>query len=87
MIYRIIHELVNNALKHSGATKITINVMHEKDYIAFTVYDNGCGFDKEIKTQGMGLANIRNRVAACNGNVETYSTAGEGTEISIHLPL
>ena len=85
MIYRIIHELVNNALKHSGATKITVNVMSENDYIAFTVYDNGCGFDSERQTQGMGLRNIRERVAACNGRMELDTGAGKGTEINVEF--
>ena len=45
MIYRSIHELVTNALKHSRADKITVQIMQESDRIAFTVQDNGCGFD------------------------------------------
>ena len=85
MIYRIIHELVNNALKHSGATKITVHVMNENDYIAFTVYDNGRGFDLEQQTQGMGLRNIRERVAACNGRMELDTGAEKGTEINVEF--
>jgi signal transduction histidine kinase len=85
MIYRIVHELVNNALKHSGATKIGVNVMHETDYIAFTVYDNGCGFDREQQTKGTGLQNIRKRVSACNGRIDMTTGAGKGTEVNIEL--
>ena len=85
MIYRIAHELINNALKHSGATKITVNVMSEDDYIAFTVYDNGCGFDSKQQTHGMGLRNIRERVAACNGRMELVTGERDGTEINIEF--
>ena len=85
MIYRIIHELVNNALKHAGATKICVNVIHEPDYIAFTVFDNGCGFDPSAEAKGMGLANIRERIAACNGRIDVISTPGEGTEVNVEL--
>jgi signal transduction histidine kinase len=87
MIYRIIHELVNNALKHSGATKIGVNVMREPEYIAFTVFDNGCGFDPATESKGkaMGLSNIRERVASCDGRIEVHSTPGEGTEINVEL--
>ena len=87
MIYRIIHELVNNALKHSGATKIGMNVMHDADYIAFTVYDNGCGFDKEQQTKGMGLQNIRERVSACNGRLDINTNVDKGTEVNVELRI
>jgi signal transduction histidine kinase len=87
MIYRIIHELVNNALKHSGATKISVSVMRENNYIAFTVYDNGCGFDKDRQTQGMGLQNIRERVVSCNGRMELDTGEGKGTEVNIEFKI
>jgi signal transduction histidine kinase len=87
MIYRIMHELVSNALKHSGASHILVEVVQDADRIFLTVQDNGCGFDASAKSQGMGLANIRNRVAACNGNVDIHSVAGEGTEINVEIQL
>jgi signal transduction histidine kinase len=87
MIYRAIHELVNNALKHSNATNIGVNVMHEKDYIAFTVFDNGAGFDKEKQTQGMGLKNICERVSAYNGRIEIDTKIGEGTEVNVEIVI
>ncbi len=87
MIYRIIHELVNNALKHSGATKISVSVMREDNYIAFTVYDNGCGFNKDRQTQGMGLQNIRERVASCNGRMELDTGEDRGTEVNIEFKI
>jgi signal transduction histidine kinase len=85
MIYLIINELVNNALKHSGATKIMLNVMREDDYIAITVCDDGCGFDKDKQYQGMGLQNIRERISAYNGRYEIVTKIGEGTEVNVEL--
>jgi len=85
IIYYIIHELVNNALKHSEATKIMLNVMRDDDYIAITVCDNGCGFNKDIPYQGMGLQNIRERVSAYNGRYEIVTKIGEGTEVNVEL--
>jgi signal transduction histidine kinase len=87
MIYRIMHELVSNALKHSGALHILVEVAQDANRIFLTVQDNGCGFDASVKSQGMGLTNIRNRVAAYNGNVEIHSVAGEGTEINVEFQL
>jgi len=87
IIYRIIHELVNNALKHAGATKIGVNIMREPDYIAFTVFDNGCGFDASTEPAGMGLSNIRKRIASCNGRISINSKAGEGTEVNGEIKI
>jgi signal transduction histidine kinase len=87
MIYRIMHELINNALKHSAATQIMVQVMREYDYIAFIVRDNGCGFDASVDSKGSGLRNIRNRVATFNGRLEISSKPGEGTEINVEFKL
>jgi len=87
MIYRTIHELVNNALKHAKSEHIMVQILREQDRIAFTVQDNGCGFDPEKITQGMGLENIRTRIAAYNGTLDIDSREGEGTEINIDISL
>jgi len=87
MIYRSIHELVNNALKHAGAGKIMVQIIQEPDRIAFTVQDDGCGFDPATQTQGMGLQNIRTRIASYNGMIDINSKAGEGTEINVELRI
>jgi signal transduction histidine kinase len=87
VIYRCIHELVNNALKYSGASQIMVQIMQEPNRIAFTVEDNGCGFDTQSPTKGMGLQNIRTRIAAYNGNLFIDSRIGEGTEVNGELRI
>jgi len=87
MIYRSIHELVNNALKYAGASRILVQIMQESDRIAFTVQDDGCGFDASNETKGTGLRNIRNRIASFGGNIQIDSKAGEGTEINGELGI
>jgi signal transduction histidine kinase len=87
MLYRAAHELVTNALKHSGATHILVQIVKEADIIALTVQDNGCGFDPAAVSKGMGLTNIRNRVAAFNGNLMIDAKPGVGTEINVELQL
>lgn len=84
MIYRCIHELVNNALKHSEATQINVQLVQEKDRISFTVQDDGKGFDQQNVTEGMGLKNIRQRVSALQGKMEIYSSE-RGTETHVEL--
>ena len=87
MIYRIIHELVNNVLKHAEAKQITVQVMCETEYIAFIVLDDGKGFNSSIQPQGMGLENIRNRVASFNGRMDIMSKEGKGTEVNVEFIL
>jgi signal transduction histidine kinase len=87
MIYRIMHELVSNALKHSGASHILVEIAQNTDGVFLTVQDDGCGFDQNTQAKGMGLKNINARVAACNGNVSIHSVMGEGTEISVKFPV
>ncbi|MDR0833203.1 MAG: tetratricopeptide repeat protein, partial [Candidatus Symbiothrix sp.] len=61
VIYRVVHELVNNAMKHAAASRILLQIIQEDDRIAFTVQDDGKGFDPTISTGGMGIQNTRDR--------------------------
>jgi len=84
MIYRCIHELVNNALKHAQASHINVQLVQEEGRISFTVQDDGMGFDQKQVTEGMGLQNVRQRVDAFQGKMNIYSS-GQGTEIHIEI--
>lgn len=86
MIYRCIHELVNNALKHAQARHINVQLVQEQDRISFTVQDDGIGFNQEQVTEGMGLQNVRQRVAAFQGEMNIYSSE-KGTEIHVEIEL
>jgi signal transduction histidine kinase len=87
-MYRIAQELVNNALKHSAATSIDVQLIGETDRICVQVVDNGKGFDTSGKSgDGKGLISIRDRVTANNGRFEIESTPGEGTEATVEFLL
>lgn len=89
-MYRIIQELVNNALKHSGATQINIQVFSEPKRLYAQVTDNGKGFDYQSiqkERKGKGLESINDRVTAMNGKFEVWSKPGEGTEISVEIEI
>jgi len=87
IIYIAILELINNALKHANCKKIAVQIVQETDRISFNVQDDGCGFDPETVQEGMGMQNIRNRVAAYNGNIYIDSRLGEGTEVNVELRI
>jgi len=86
ILYRIIQELVNNAVKHSDASQILVQVFrHNNHNITITVEDNGKGFDTEkidIK-QSAGLENIRSRVNYLKGTIDIKSEIDKGTSIFI----
>jgi signal transduction histidine kinase len=87
-MYRIIQELVNNALKHSEATQINVQVFSEPKRLFAQVTDNGKGFDTsrvEKERKGKGIENIRDRVTAMNGKFDIWSQSGQGTEITVEM--
>jgi len=87
VIYLIIHELVNNSLKHANASHILVQLVQEKERIAIAVEDNGCGFDFKTTTSGTGINNIRTRVASFGGVIDMRSTVGKGTEVNVEMRI
>lgn len=84
-VYRILLELLNNSIKHSGAKNVTINLNLIDNKIVLKYTDNGKGFnpDDDKKQQGLGLINITNRVNALRGTININSSEGKGVEILI----
>ena len=87
VVYYCAYELVNNSFRHSGAKNINVQLVQEGDQLELTVQDDGCGFDEQNVTEGLGLKNIRDRVATFNGKIEITSAPGKGTETNIELKM
>jgi signal transduction histidine kinase len=85
LIYRCAHELINNAVKYANADNIYIQLFQEPNRISLIVEDDGCGFDVKTASYGMGLENIRTRIAAVKGTININSTIGKGTEVYIEV--
>jgi signal transduction histidine kinase len=85
--YRIAQELINNSLKHSGGTEISVQMVSEEDRLSISVQDNGIGIDLKATehSSGKGLANIRSRVASFGGHFDLSSEYGKGTEAIIEF--
>lgn len=82
VLYRVFCELVNNTLKHSGATAINFRIDEEGDLLRLTYKDNGTGFDPHRiaeQRQGMGLYNIVSRVTSIKGSY-SFRTGGEDAD-------
>lgn len=88
VIYRIIQELLNNALKYAEASLILVSCSQNKDTFFITVEDNGVGFDiMDKNNNGMGLRNIKNRVEILKGKLEIESEVNKGTSAYIELKV
>ncbi|MCX2495393.1 histidine kinase [Pedobacter sp. PF22-3] len=86
-IYRIVQELISNAIKHAHADNLILQCSQNENTIFITFEDNGRGFDMDTLADktGMGLDNLKNRIAFLQGKFEVHSAPGEGTSIDIEL--
>lgn len=88
-LYLCCKEAVHNAVKHSGASELTLSVERSDTGLTLTVADNGCGFDPAAlpAAKGNGLPNMRRRLADLGGVTTLTSRPGHGTTLTFHLPL
>ncbi|MDD4373838.1 MAG: tetratricopeptide repeat protein [Bacteroidales bacterium] len=87
-LYRITQELVNNIIKHSGATEVQVQLLRNKKQLVLLVEDNGKGFQYEkLKAKGIGLMNITSRVETVHGEFNLEPSPVSGTLATIRVPL
>ncbi|MEM9921818.1 MAG: tetratricopeptide repeat protein [Bacteroidota bacterium] len=87
-LYRIIQELVSNALKHSRCKKLVLQLNQLAGILNVIVEDDGIGFDPEAvkDKKGLGLKNIRTRVNDMGGKMHVDASPGRGTTVTIDIP-
>lgn len=89
VLYRAACELINNSIRHSGASKIDIDLNKHEKFITLQFSDNGRGFDTSSLTRedikGMGISNIETRVRSVDGVFILESTPGKGTSALIKI--
>lgn len=90
-IYRIMQELVNNAIKHSHGNAIEINLLVSEGFLTMQVIDNGIGFNpKELKKNnliGLGLLGIESRLAIVNGTISYEQSKYGGSKAIVKIPF
>jgi ligand-binding sensor domain-containing protein/two-component sensor histidine kinase len=86
-LYLIFKETVNNAARHSGCSKVEVELRVEGASLTLTVSDNGRGFDPSARTEGNGLLSMRRRAAALGGELILESRAGGGASMRLTVPL
>ena len=89
MIYRLVQEIVSNIRKHAGANTILLQLIGFKNEVNLIIEDNGQGFDyrEAVSKNGLGIKSINSRVDFLDGAIEWDSKPGNGTSISINIPL
>ncbi|MGS4346843.1 histidine kinase [Myroides odoratus] len=88
LVYRIIQELVNNALKHAHPQQIIIQFVENETSYMVTIEDDGCGFDltQVQQAKSAGLHNIQSRVQFLKGELHLHSELNLGTSIDFQFP-
>jgi signal transduction histidine kinase len=86
-LYLIFKEAVNNAVKYSGSSELFILLKEEDGALYMQVKDNGTGFDINKNYSGSGIQNMYGRAARINAGLQISSALGNGTSISVNLPL
>jgi signal transduction histidine kinase/ABC-type uncharacterized transport system substrate-binding protein len=87
-LYRVAQESLWNAVKHSGASRISVRLAGKNRQLLLEVSDNGCGIDSagDPPSKGLGLASIKERIQLVSGTVEVQSQPEKGTSIIASVP-
>jgi signal transduction histidine kinase len=86
-VFRIVQEALTNVCAHADASHCTVTVREDAQALALQVTDDGCGFERDARTPGLGLRGMAERVHMLGGQFALESTPGEGTRLSVELPL
>jgi signal transduction histidine kinase len=88
-LFRMLQEIMNNAIKHSGAKKLVISGEQQGKRVVIRAADDGKGFDLESakKTPGVGLENLEIRADIIGAELLIETAPGEGTSYTINVPV
>lgn len=86
-LYRILQESLQNINKYAQANIIRVEFKKSEDHLILKMSDDGIGFNVKTAKRGIGLQNILFRTNECDGVVDIKSKKGEGTIITVTLPL
>jgi signal transduction histidine kinase len=91
-LYRIVHEAVTNVKKHAQSKSLEVEMHQERGRVSIRVKDSGVGFDLNLTQQialgrGRGLFSMRKRAEILGGVCEVKSQPGQGTEVTVDVPL
>ena len=86
-MYRAVQEALTNCVRHAKAHSIKVNLASHDNQLYASVTDDGVGFDPAARRSGLGLRGIEERVKELDGTMTVGTGAGQGTTLTIRLPL
>jgi signal transduction histidine kinase len=86
-VYRITQEAMTNALKHSGAEALSVEITEADGHVDLRVRDEGRGYDPSEHTGGFGMLGMRERVELLSGRLTVDTAPGAGTTVMARLPV
>jgi signal transduction histidine kinase len=87
-LFRVAQEALHNALTHSGAGNVSVQLTGEPDRLVMTIVDDGVGFEVDgAWRRGLGLVSMGERLESVGGTLDIQSRVGVGTRLSISVPL
>ncbi|MBN7810028.1 histidine kinase [Algoriphagus sp. H41] len=88
VLFRVIQECLNNALKHAEPKQISVRIsLPSVEKVLLVIQDDGLGFDSSIPSQGSGMTNLANRMKTIGGSFLLNSKPGAGTKIILDFPI
>jgi two-component system sensor histidine kinase UhpB len=87
VIYRVAQEAIGNAIRHSGAGRIEVELERTLEVVTLEVKDDGTGFTFDEAREGLGLEGMKERAMLAGGGLITESRPGSGTTIRLTVPV
>jgi signal transduction histidine kinase len=84
--FRVAQEALHNALRHSGASEVSVTLSRMAGRLVLVISDDGTGFDPALAAGGLGLAFMRERATVAGGVLRVRSGPGKGTRIRLAVP-
>jgi PAS domain S-box-containing protein len=92
-LYRVTQEALTNVIRHAQASHVSLRLEHLSDRLHVEIQDDGVGLDVSAvadhhsASNGVGLLGMRERVSLLGGRFEIHSQPGDGTRLTIEIPL
>jgi signal transduction histidine kinase len=86
-VLQLVREALSNALRHSGADVVSVEITASREAIDIEVSDNGKGFDLAAEEPGLGLSSMGARTDRVGGTLRIATAPGEGTVVSMRVPI
>ena len=87
LVYNVVQELIQNIIRHSGATEAIVQLILEEELVSIFVEDNGQGCEESKLKDGLGFLQIKQLVRFVNGSLQIKTSQGSGCQVSIEFPV